>query len=319
MIGKTNVVFLSGRACPCCGAAEGELLVASAPPGECCDWAVLKESWRGFFKKKTILSYRRCQNCRLLYAPLYFTDDALVELYGNMPDNTAGLPRELLRATQNGYYQFLRRYDSLAGDYFELGPDTGLFTGFVAADKREGKFWLYEPNKAVWPDLKTSVAGRSHEVRPEMHDFSAVPDGSLGTIVMIHVLDHLPDARQVLAQLCRKMRSGGRLLVVTHDERSLLARLLGVRWPAYCLQHPHLFNRRTTAEFLRQCGFRVLETRKSVNHFPATYLLKHLLFALGATKLSALLEGRSVVLPLRLGNIMTVAEPDHTVRPGSPA
>lgn len=301
--------FLTDRRCPCCDAAAGRVAVASNPRGEDAAWPDLQESWRGFFKQKIFLSYARCERCGLLYARRYFTDAALIELYGHMPDNSAGLAQAQLEWTQQGYFDFLREHSDLGGDYFELGPDIGLFTQFVAAGKASGRFWLYEPNAVVHPELRRRAQGHAVEIRPEMTDFSAVPDASIRVCVMIHVLDHLPDARGLLQQVRRKLTADARVLIVTHDERSLLARVLGPRWPAYCLQHSQLFSRDSTRRFLEACGLEVVETRKSTNYFPATYLLKHLLFAVGLRALAAKLRGDSFVLPLRLGNIMTVARP----------
>jgi 2-polyprenyl-3-methyl-5-hydroxy-6-metoxy-1,4-benzoquinol methylase len=133
-----------------------------------------------------------------------------------------------------------------------------------------------------------------------------VPDGTIGLCAMIHVLDHLPDPLLVVRQLARKLTPDGQMLIVTHDERSGLAHLLGRRWPAYCLQHPQLFNRDSTREFLRRSGLEVIATRKSVNYFPATYLLKHLLYALGLRAVKTW-RWNAFTLPLKLGNIITLA------------
>lgn len=292
--------------CPVCGAAKPIPVVASKPPAEALDFDTIKSGWMGFFKKKVFFSYGRCSQCGLLYAPVYLTDSALGELYGSMPDNTGGLSADYLQKTQKGYVDFLMEQKGISGDYFELGPDVGLLTQIIAGDPRIGKMWLYEPNTAVASILADRVKGKAFEIRTEMKDFSAVPDGSLGVCVLIHVLDHLPDVKAVMQALARKLRPGGYLLVVTHDERSLLARAFGSRWPAFCLQHPLLFNRKSTAMFLSGCGLQVIETRKSANYFPLTYLFKHLLYAAGLERIAGW-KWNAFVVPLRLGNIMTVA------------
>ena len=64
-------------------------------------------------------------------------------------------------------------------------------------------------------------------------------------VVAIHVLDHVPDLNQFTKQMTAKLSTGGICFVVVHNERSVLARMLGKRWPAFCLQHPHLFNQKT--------------------------------------------------------------------------
>ena len=245
----------------------------------------------------------------MLYAPVYLTDEALSELYSGMPDNTAGLSPDYLSRTQEGYFNFLREHCSMEGDFFELGPDVGLFTQFAAASPRLGKFWLYEPNRNVHAKLSECVSARTFEIRTEMKDFSAIPDGSLAVCVLIHVLDHLPDVGPVMRELRKKLRADGKMLIVTHDEHSWASLVFGRRWPPFCLQHPLLFSRKTTATFLASAGLEVVETRKSVNYFPITYIIKHVLYASGLKWVSNW-NWNALVIPMKLGNIMTVAVPN---------
>jgi SAM-dependent methyltransferase len=111
-----------------------------------------------------------------------------------------------------------------------------------------------------------------------------------------------------LKQLRRCMAPGGRLVIVTHNERSLLARLQGPGWAPYCPLHPQLYNPRSIAATLSQAGFRAVTVRRPVNYFPVMYLMRHLAFALGMGKLN-LPEWPQLAVGLRLGNILTVAEP----------
>lgn len=271
-------------------------------------WSDLHADWTGYFKEKTFFTYARCSDCGLLYNPVYFAPAALSELYRHMPDNTAGQAEPLLAKTQARYFQFAERSGLADGDYLEVGPDTGLLLPPAIRQMPRAKFWLYEPNVAVHPLLARRLRSCRHELRTEMADFSAVPDRTLALVVMIHVLDHLPEPLQTLRQLARKLTPGGRLLIVTHDERSALARMLGPRWLAYCLQHPQLFNPASTRALLHRGGCEVMATRKSVNDFPATYLLKHLLYALGIHAVRPW-QWNALPLPLKLGNIITVARP----------
>lgn len=298
--------FLCSHLCPACGCEQSLQHVCSQPDAESLAFEALKQSWFGFFKKKIFFTYHRCASCGQLYCPVYFTEEALGRLYGSMPDNTAGLHNANLVNTQKKYFELLLKHNPPPGDYFELGPDIGLLSQFATKQMKGGKLWLYEPNVAVHAQLKSRTGRCEHEIRTEMKDFSAVPDGSIGICVMIHVLDHLPDARAIMSQLARKLRPDGLVLIVTHDERSLLARLLGSRWPAYCLQHPHLFNRDSTRKFLNQCGLEAVETVKTVNYFPVLYLFRHLSYALGL-RFVRHWSANGFVVPVKLGNIATIA------------
>jgi hypothetical protein len=268
----------------------------------------LRPCWNGFFKDKVFYSYHRCRACGILFCRDFFTPAQLDALYAQMPDNTAGVPLAAMRRTQAGYFRALRRHSDLTGEFLEVGPDIGLFTECAVREGRYGKFWLFEPNAAVKGTLERVVAGRPHVVHAGMFDFNRIPDGALSAAVMIHVLDHIVDPKPVLAALKKKLSPSAVLLFVTHDESSLLAKLTRARWPAYCLQHPHLFSPRSMTALLEAAGYKVLEIGKSANHFPVMYLAKHLLWAAGVKKfpLPAL---PSLALPLKLGNILTVAAP----------
>ena len=296
------------RNCPSCAAESGELEICSDPKAEQASWSDLQQSWSGFFKSKLFFTYKRCTACGLLYCPQYFDNNQLGELYGSMPDNTAGLGAERTNLTQSAYVRLLDKHSD-DGDFLELGPDIGLFT--VAYAKRfdtgsKRKYWLFEPNRRVHAELTQRMGSYRHEIRTELFDLSAVPDNTVSTTVMIHVLDHLLDPLAMLKELKRKMKSGAMIYIVTHNERSFLARSLRKRWPAFCLQHPQLFNPKSIEGLLVNAGFRVCASRKTVNYFPASYLAQHALYLLGIN-LAFVGRIRSPMIGLRLGNMLTSA------------
>ena len=95
-----------------------------------------------------------------------------------------------------------------------------------------------------------------------MDDLSAVPDGSAALVVMVHVLDHILDPKAMLEQIRRKLKPGGRVAIVTHNEQSLLRSLMGKRWPPFCLQHPELYNPRSITKLLNSAGYGSVEVHE---------------------------------------------------------
>ena len=281
--------------------------MSSSPKAESLSFDALKPYWHGFFKEKTFFSYYRCERCQTLYCRSFFTPDQLDQLYHQMPDNTAGVPVPALKKTQEGYFRLLQRYSPLTGDYLEVGPDIGLFTDFAVKEGKFDRFWLFEPNTAVKDTLETLLTGKDFHILPEFLDVGKLPERGISTVVMVHVLDHLTDPKALLGDLKMKLAPGAVLLFVTHDESSLLAKLIKSRWPPYCLQHPLLFNPKTITSLLESSGFRVKAIKKSANYYPAAYLAKHAFWAAGLKKLS-LPDWTFPTLPLKLGNIMTVAQ-----------
>jgi len=300
--------FYTERLCPCCQSLLGVPSIRSSPPAEELGFANLTPIWNGFFKKKSFFSYTRCQSCGLLVAPVYFDARQLELLYAQMPSNMDIVPVAALRQTQKGYFDFLRASGSLGGNYLEVGPDIGLFTENCVRDADFEKYWLFEPNRAVSAELAAVVGGKDHSIVHEMSDFSCVPKGTISCAVMIHVLDHLIDPLDFLRNLRVKLRADARLLIVTHDESSFLRRLLADKWPAFCLQHPQLFNRKSIDVLLRTAGFRVVTQAKTVNYFQLKFLARHLFFALGIRTTPRIPFGDQTI-GLKLGNILTIAKP----------
>jgi hypothetical protein len=201
------------------------------------------------------------------------------------------------------------------GDYLEIGPDVGHIVREAARRGNFGHFWLFEPNRAVHEVLRAATNGKPATILPDMTDLSAVPDGSVGLAVIVHVLDHLLDPLPMLAEIRAKLHSGGALMMVTHDERSLLARVLGARWPAYCLQHPQLYNPATIERMCARAGFADVRVGRSANHFPLDFLGRQALGALGLRDAPVPLPKRAV--KLRLGNIITLAAAEAAERPAA--
>lgn len=297
------------RACPVCGDRHtDQVTIHSEVKAESMSFDALIPGWNGFFKDKVFFTYARCGGCGLLYAPIFFNGSQLEQLYGQMPCNMAEVPLEALRRTQRKYFEALKNCSDLEGGFIEVGPDIGLFTENCVREGRYDEYWLFEPNRDVLPALSKIVEGRKFHIIHDMFGFPRVPDHAASAAVMIHVLDHLLDPVAILRELRQKLKPGSRLLLVTHDESSLLRRLVGWRWPAFCLQHPQIYNPESMRVLLETAGFEVLQHSKTVNFFQIDFLLKHLLWAFGI-KVQSVPSFGQLTLGLKLGNMLTIATP----------
>jgi hypothetical protein len=296
---------VTDRPCPLCGSHVARAHVSSRRRAELRPLAELEPYWFGIDKERRFFTYHRCADCGLLYNRSFFDDAQLADLYAAMPPNMDQVSDAAITATQHGYFAQTLRRIAPGGDYLEIGPDVGHIAAEAAAVGFE-RFWLFEPNRGVHPRLRAAVAGRPAEILTDMTDLSAVPPASVTLAVMVHVLDHLLDPLAMLADIRAKLRPGGMLMIVTHDEGSLLARALGPRWPAYCLQHPELYNPATITRLLGRAGFDGVEVTRSANHFPVDFLARQAAQAVGLRALGRVpLPKRAV--RLRLGNMLTFA------------
>lgn len=301
----------TSRMCSICDSNQfSQSAIKATVPAEAIAFDALESQWSGFFKAgvPSFFTYHLCTQCKLLFCPKFFTPDQLAHMYKKMPDNTANQPLNLLRKTQKSYYAVLSKYiPEFDGDYFEMGPDVGLFTEHIIDTPRHQNFWLAEPNELVWNALQEKMKAHPYLLFSDLLTEDPIPNKALKTAVIIHVLDHLLDPLKTLLHLRKKMKENAVLLIVTHDYSSLLSRILKHRWPAYCLQHPQLFNSASMKLILSKSGFETVAVKKSCNYFPPGYLLKHLLWALGVKNIK-IPELSALSFPLRLGNMITIAK-----------
>lgn len=296
------------RVCPLC--TSDEIVVGSevkAPyEADVMTFSEVAEFWRGFRKDSCFFTFSRCAGCGLLYCRNYFTNDQLTSLYTSMGDNSAGVADAVLERTQRGYYNFLDKVGySKSGNYLELGPDTGLLSKNFAAFGAS-KMTLIEPNHDVRDQLRASTSECNRvEILDDLSDIAA--ENVFDTITGIHVYDHLVKLREELSVISKLANSNSRILIVVHDESSLLRRLINTKWPPFCLQHPQLFNPSTIEKALLQAGFHEIEIAKSTNWFPITHIWKMVcsLFGIRGDWLTILPKTE---IPLRLGNMIIVAQ-----------
>lgn len=293
------------RECPGCGSSYHRAEIASERKAESLSLDELRPFWSGLFKEKVFFTYDRCEQCGLLYAPTFFDDAQLTELYSSMAPNMDLVPTKAIEATQRGYFDTATKNIGVHGSYLEVGPDVGYIVRMAATQGGFDHFWLFEPNRAVHAELEAAAGKYPRTILPEMTDLSAVPDESVSVAVMIHVLDHLLDPLPMLEQIRAKLKPEGRIAIVTHNEHSILRTLMGVRFPPFCLQHPELYNPRSITRLLESAGYRAVEVSRSKNYFPVAFMVRQALYAAGLRIDASVLP--NAVLGLRLGNIMTTA------------
>jgi len=79
-------------------------------------------------------------------------------------------------------------------------------------------------------------------------------------IMMLDVIEHLPNPSDVISSAGKIMREGGTLVITTGDWESWLARIMGKAWRLMTPpQHLFYFSRRTLSQLLSCNGFEVMD------------------------------------------------------------
>jgi SAM-dependent methyltransferase len=85
-------------------------------------------------------------------------------------------------------------------------------------------------------------------------------DGTVGTVTMWHVLEHLPRPQAALQDVARVLCADGVLVVACPMVDSWEARLFGRHWAGYDVpRHLYAFSRQTLPRLLQQAGFEAFE------------------------------------------------------------
>ena len=300
-----NMEFLS-RNCPSCGSSSNQATPAmhSTPRAEELSFDELSKYWRGFRKKNIFFSYFRCSSCNLLYCPVYFTGTQLQELYSFMGDNTAGEQTNVLSMTHASYLRSLSKNVDINGKWLELGGDIGLLTKQLLTLPGVNSVDVLEPNLSVHAQLTEILDSRGKVAAswPGLTD-----EREFEGVIAIHVLDHLLDLRSELDVVSDKIKNGGSVFFVTHDESSTLRRILKSKWIPFCLQHPQLFSPESIANALELSGFQRIHVSKTYNYFSLRHIVEVATSVIGAGKFLTRLCP-NISLKLKLGNVATYAQ-----------
>jgi SAM-dependent methyltransferase len=208
------------------------------------------------------------------------------------------------------------RYQTFRKALRFLGPargrrllDVGAYCGYFLDVARSAGF------DAEGLELSTWAAGHARSlgfrVMSESLAARASSQDRYDVLTLWDVVEHFADPRAELAAAHRLLAPGGTIHVSTIDAASLIARLLGARWPWLMEMHLFYFDRSTLPMLLEELGFRVLATKGYTHTVSAGYLLRKVEASFPWLRLPARLLRAAVPaqlpIPINLGDNMVVS------------
>ena len=223
-------------------------------------------------------------------------DKSLSTLYSNQKDNVISGEIVLDIKTKNKYLKQISKIivdESKQLKILEVGADNGSFLKLIKEKNLNSKLYAIEPNNNMHKQLKDITEKNFNNIQEIDNNLK------FDLIIAIHVFDHIPNLNQYVQKLKTLLNSNGMIFGVVHNEKSLMAKTLKTRWPAYRLQHPHLFNHDTINLFFNSLNFDKIFIKKTTNFFNLDFLLKHLIMALFKVKIKL---PKLFSIGLKLGN-----------------
>jgi 2-polyprenyl-3-methyl-5-hydroxy-6-metoxy-1,4-benzoquinol methylase len=138
------------------------------------------------------------------------------------------------------------------GRLLDVGCHIGVFLELAAA-----RGWAAQ---GVEPSGWACAVARDRrlDVRCSTLRDAGLPTAAFDVVTMWDVIEHFPDPAAELREVHRLLRPGGLVGITTMNVDSLVARLLGARWPWLMQMHLYYFSVRTMQALLERCGFQVV-------------------------------------------------------------
>jgi 2-polyprenyl-3-methyl-5-hydroxy-6-metoxy-1,4-benzoquinol methylase len=244
-----------------------------------------------------------CDDCGLLFQWPMPSAEALEEAYSGVVDPLYMAERD------NRILTFRKVIRTLGPAGGRRLLDVGAYCGYFLEVAREQGFRAEGLELSQWAAAHARSLG--FPVHTEPLEVRAASADRYEVLTMWDVVEHLPDPREELAAARTLLAPGGRLYLSTIDTGSLLARLLGARWPWLMDMHLVYFDRPTISALLEEAGFRVREIRTYSHTVSAGYLLRKVGASFPALSPFARALARVVPtswpIPVNLGDNMLVS------------
>ncbi len=151
--------------------------------------------------------------------------------------------------------------------------DIGCYCGYFLDIAREVGFDVQGVELSTWASDQARLIGLLvHNDTLSSLDLESYFD----TITMWDVIEHFSDPRAELHEINRLLKRDGYLFLSTINVSSIVARLMGPRWPWLMDMHIFYFNTYTITRILKEEGFRIVEIRYYTHYVSSKYLIKKL-------------------------------------------
>ncbi len=223
----------------------------------------------------SLWSFKRCGDCRFVFADPAPTQESLAALYTALEDEEYGAEAENRGRNFKTILDRLEKIIPARGNLLDVGAASGIFMqlagerGFQAEGVEPSIRLVQEARRRYGLDI---LQGTTDQLPPASR---------FNVITCLDLIEHLADPLPALQKIIRHLEPGGIFVVVTPDIRSLAARIAGRRWWHYRTAHVNFFSRPALERLMRLLGMEIVSRHRYAWHFSMFYLATRLLPSLG--------------------------------------
>lgn len=229
------------RSCPVCG-LKG-IASGNAVPG--------KRDIKG--NQLVLLT---CTGCGAVFQPVRIEVETLVEWYDYMGHDLS--TQDISPLGKRRLERLLRSLTPYRqnGRLLEIGSGFGFLARIALS--QDWEVYATEISPSCCQALRLLLGSRLYQGELPGAELKS---GSFDVVVMMEVLEHLPEPLSYLEAAKQALRPGGCILLTTPNFRGLSSRRLGLDWRVVTNEHLNYFDRTTIHKMLKIAGYEAVSIR----------------------------------------------------------
>ena len=255
------------RPCPVCGNTDEthEMFAEQVDVGRLDAMSYASRKEPEFMRLRMVV----CPGCDLLYAPRIPSSSFLEGAYAETEYDSDMEAQYAAASYAESLRSLLERLPD-RDNALEIGSGNGALLahlrqmGFASVTGIEPS--AHAANAAP-PELRDSI-------RVESFDAAKLSHLRFSLVITNQTLEHIEDPYRLLAALRSLLKPGGAIMIVSHNYRHWLMRLMGARSPIIDIEHLQVFSPGSLAKALRRAGFDAPEVKPFANRYPLHYWVR---------------------------------------------
>ena len=297
----TRLSETAARACPVCGSKDESRVVAESnvDPERLGPFAFASRKTPELMRHRLV----ECPACDALYASPAPPAAVLADAYEHADYDSADEAR-YAAATYGRLVRRLLPRLPRSGGALDVGAGDGAFLAELLRLGFDDVVGV-EPSAAP---VAAAPAPLRRRIRRGVFREGDFEPSRFRLITAFQTLEHVPDPLELAVAARTLLRPGGALVVVCHDRRATVNRLMGLSSPIFDVEHLQLFSPRSLRGLVERAGLASVELEHVTNRYPLRYWLRLAPLPGRRTLVAAADRSRvgSLPLALRVGNLAAV-------------